>query len=72
MVRTMPNLLITADEAPLDRPAYSYDEAALCIAVDTWAAATSDPEFRRASLMYVETRPGLCWRSLIMPASTLP
>ena len=39
----MPDSLITADEAPLDRPAYSYDEAALCLAVDTWAAATSDP-----------------------------
>jgi site-specific recombinase XerD len=39
----MTDSLIIAGDAPLDHPAYRYDEAAVCMAVDTWAEATSDP-----------------------------
>lgn len=43
----MTDALIVADDAPLDRPRFIYDQAAVRIAVDTWAAATSDPDSRR-------------------------
>ena len=43
----MTDALIVIDDAPLDRPRFMYDEAAVRMAVDTWAAATSDPESPR-------------------------
>jgi integrase len=43
----MADLLLIASDAPLDRGRFGYDEAAVCMAVDTWAAATSDPESPR-------------------------
>jgi integrase len=43
----MTDALIISGDAPLDRPAYRYDEAAVCMAVDTWAEATSDPDSPR-------------------------
>jgi integrase/recombinase XerD len=43
MVRAMSDSLIVTDNAPLDRGRFVYDEAAMGLAVDTWAAATSDP-----------------------------
>src|SRR5690349_10264039 len=46
-VRAMTDALIVAKDAPLDRPRFVYDEAAVCMAVDTWAAATSDPDSPR-------------------------
>jgi integrase len=43
----MAESLIVADDASLDRGRFVYDEATVCIAVDTWAAATSDPDSPR-------------------------
>jgi integrase/recombinase XerC len=43
----MPNSLIVADDAPLAHSRFAYDEAAVCMAADTWAAATSDPQSPR-------------------------
>ncbi len=43
----MTDSLIIAPDALPARPSFSYDEAAVCLAVDTWAEATSDPESPR-------------------------
>jgi len=43
----MTTSLTVTDDAPLDRPRFVYDEAAVCMAVDTWATATSDPDSPR-------------------------
>ena len=43
----MPNSLIVVDDASLAHSRFTYEEAAVRLAVDTWAAATSDPQSPR-------------------------
>jgi integrase len=43
----MTDSLIIAAGDRVGRPRFSYDEAAVCLAVDTWAEATSDPDSPR-------------------------
>jgi integrase len=43
----MTDSLIVVDDAPLAHSLFVYDEAAVRMAVDTWAAATSDPQSPR-------------------------